>query len=140
MDCVLRLSDEQRQQIAAWAASAYPHEGCGLLLGRREGSATRVVEVRAARNIRSERARDRYEIDPADYLAAETAARAAGIEVVGIWHSHPDHPARPSPTDREFAWAGWSYLIAAVAAAGVTELRAWRLNGGGRFEEEEIRS
>lgn len=140
MDSVLRLSDEQRQQIAAWAASAYPHEGCGLLLGRRAGAETRVVEVRAARNIRTERARDRYEIDPADYLAAETAASAAGIEVVGIWHSHPDHPARPSPTDREYAWAGWSYLIAAVMAGGVTELRAWRLNGGGCFEEEEIRS
>lgn len=137
---VLRLSDEQRQQIVAWAASAYPHEGCGLLLGRCEGPETCVVEVRAARNIRTERAWDRYEIDPADYLAAETAASAAGIEVVGIWHSHPDHPARPSPTDREFAWAGWSYLIAAVVAAGVTELRAWRLNGSGRFEEEEIRS
>lgn len=140
MDRVLCLSAEQRQQIAGWAASAYPHEGCGLLLGRRDGRETRVVAVRPARNIRTERARDRYEIDPADYLAAETAASDAGIEVVGIWHSHPDHPARPSPTDRESAWAGWSYVIAAVAAGDVTELRSWRLNGDGCFEEEEIRS
>jgi len=56
---------------------------------------------------------------------------------VGIWHSHPDHPARPSETDRAAAWEGWSYLIASVTDAGLSELRSWRLSGE-RFLEEPV--
>jgi len=140
MHRVLCLSEEQQQQVAEWALVAYPHEACGTLLGRREGDETRVVEARVARNINTARAHDRFEIDPVDYLAAEQAAAAAGIDLVGIWHTHPDHPACPSTTDRELAWGGWSYLIVSVDAAGVRALRSWRLNGEGRFEEELIRS
>lgn len=137
---VIHLPGEQRERLATWARDAYPHEACGLMLGRRGEDALRVLEVRRARNIRTERARDRYEIDPADYLAAEEAAAARGVEVVGVWHTHPDHPALPSETDRALAWEGWCYVIAAVGAGGVEDLRAWRLNGDGRFDEEEVRS
>ncbi len=140
MTRVLRLPEEECARLAAWAARAYPHEACGVLLGRREEGETRVAEARATRNLRTDRARDRYEIDPADYLAAENDAARRGLELVGIWHTHPDHPARPSETDREFAWSGWSYVIAAVTARGVTELRSWRLDGERGFEEEEIRA
>ena len=139
MERVLILHDAERRRLAVWAAEAYPHEACGLMLGRRDGAAAEVVELRRARNANTDRARDRYEIDPADYLAAEEAAARAGLEIVGIWHTHPDHPARPSATDLELAWAGWSYVIAAVTAGGMTELRSWRLDGGA-FDEEEIRS
>jgi proteasome lid subunit RPN8/RPN11 len=138
MDRALILHDAERRRLAVWAAEAYPHEACGLMLGRRDGAAAEVVELRRARNANTGRARDRYEIDPADYLAAEEAAAHAGLEIVGIWHTHPDHPARPSATDLELAWAGWSYVIAAVTAGGMTELRSWRLDGSA-FEEEEIR-
>jgi proteasome lid subunit RPN8/RPN11 len=60
------------------------------------------------------------------------------LEVVGVWHSHPDHPARPSETDRNGAWEGWSYLILSVTAEGVPDLRSWRLRGE-HFEEEDVR-
>jgi proteasome lid subunit RPN8/RPN11 len=59
------------------------------------------------------------------------------LEIIGIWHSHPDHPARPSETDRAAAWEGWSYLIASVTKHGVADLRSWRLQGKD-FVEENI--
>ena len=140
MNRVLSLRETERRKLAAWAVEAYPHEACGLMLGRRGERGVEVVEVRRARNLNVTRARDRYDLDPVDYLAAEEAAAARGVELVGVWHTHPDHPARPSATDRSLAWAGWSYVIAAVTASGVTDLRSWRLDDGPDFEEEVIRS
>lgn len=135
---MLHLPTDHCGQLSAWAIETYPHEGCGLLLGRRDGDETRVRLVRRARNLNTERARDRYELDPQDYLAAEKEAAEAGLEVIGIWHTHPDHAARPSPVDEEMAWAGWSYVILAVTADGVGELRSWRFTPGRGFTEEEV--
>lgn len=135
---VLSLCASERRQLAAWARDAYPYEACGLMLGVNDARGARVLEVRRARNLNVERASDRYDLDPADYLAAEREAEARGCELVGVWHTHPDHPARPSPTDLALAWPGWSYVIAAVTATGMTELRAWRLNGEHQFDEEIV--
>lgn len=88
-------------------------------------------------NLNHERPHDRYDLDPAGFLAADREARSAGLEIVGIWHSHPDHPARPSATDLAGAWEGWSYVIVAVTADGAGELRSWRLEDG-RFAEEPL--
>jgi proteasome lid subunit RPN8/RPN11 len=137
----VRLPPAVRAQIEAWAAAVYPHEACGLLLGRAGATAVPTVptvidRAHLARNLDS-RARDHYEIDPADHLAAEDQARALGLDVVGVWHSHPDHPALPSETDRQGAWPGWSYVILAVAAGSAAGLRSWRLDGE-RFAEEEL--
>jgi proteasome lid subunit RPN8/RPN11 len=57
------------------------------------------------------------------------------MEVVGIWHSHPDHPAQPSETDRQAAWEGWSYMILSVTGEGVSDVRSWRLDGDAFIEE-----
>jgi len=76
--------------------------------------------------------------DDATLLAIQ-AQEAAGLDIVGIWHSHPDHPARPSETDRASAWPEWSYVIISLQRDGVRELRSWRLNGAD-FEEEVIRA
>ena len=127
------------ESLNAFARRDYPHETCGLLLGVRWGDEHVVTDVRRARNLNVERAKDRYDLDPDDFLAADRAARAAGLDIIGIWHSHPDHPARPSATDRDCAWPGWSYLIVAVGPEGAGEIRSWRLNGGD-FEEEAIRA
>ncbi|WP_123400904.1 M67 family metallopeptidase [Inmirania thermothiophila] len=136
---VLRLPGHLRARIAAWAARAHPEEACGLLVGRQAGGCTEVVRVVRAANLDRARARDRYELDPEDFLRTDAEARAEGLAVVGVWHSHPDHPARPSETDRARAWPGWSYVIVAVTAAGAGELRSWRLGAGRAFEEEEVR-
>lgn len=129
-----------RRDLEQWVRDGYPHETCGLLIGRWNGQGAEVRRVAMARNLNTERAHDRYELDPQDFLRADESARAAGLEIVGVWHSHPDHPARPSETDRAAAWRGWSYVIASVTRKGVADLRSWRLNGEEQFEEEAIQS
>jgi len=135
----LRLSYVLQIRIQDWARAGYPSETCGVLIGRSGGEETEVEKVIAARNLNVERARDRYELDPAALLAADEAARDRGLEIIGIWHSHPDHPAVPSETDRAQAWHGWSYVIVSVSSGGVEDLRSWRLTGAD-FVEERIRS
>ena len=134
----LELDATLQLRLRAWAADGYPHECCGLLLGRAGDGAVRVDEVVQARNANAERRHDRYEIDPEDFLRADARSRERGLDIVGIWHTHPDHPARPSETDRERAWAGWSYLILSVGAQGVQAMRSWRLDGR-VFVEEALR-
>ena len=107
------------------ACRRHPLEACGLLLGRRAEGRTEVVDLTEARNLAAP-AHDRFELDPADHLAAEELARARGLDVVGIWHSHPAHPAVPSEADRAHAWEAWLYLIVSVAGGEARELRAWR--------------
>src|SRR3990172_8519045 len=136
---MLRLPQTLRESLSAFARQEYPNETCGLLLGTRARDEHAVIQVRQGRNINVGRARDRYELDPDDFLAADRAAREAGLEIVGIWHTHPDHPACPSATYRAGAWPEWSYVIVSVGRAGVEELRSWRLNGGD-FDEEVIAS
>jgi len=134
---MLVLPPELRRDLESWIGAGYPHETCGVLVGRTRLGRVEVARAVQAGNLNRERASDRYELDPAAFLAADTNARADGLEIVGIWHSHPDHPAEPSETDRQAAWEGWSYLIAKVTMQGVQALRSWRL-ASERFAEEPI--
>lgn len=134
----LRLDTGVRCSLETWARSGYPNETCGLLIGEHQDGVAVTARAVLARNLNQERARDRYELDPKDQLAAEAAARASGLEVIGVWHSHPDHPARPSETDRMMAWPRWYYLIISVSNEGIEDVRAWQLNHNGEFEEEAI--
>lgn len=113
--------------LRAWATDGYPHEVCGLLLGRRQSGRVEVREVRSAANLVTDRARDRYLLDPVEFLRADRDARDAGLEILGFWHTHPDHPARPSETDKAQAWQGYVYLILSVSERGVEEMRGWCL-------------
>ncbi len=133
----LQLSSGLKARIESWVREGYPCETCGLLIGRQANGTVAVADVMASRNLNRDRARDRFELDPEIFLAADQKARAAGLEVVGVWHSHPDHPARPSETDRSLAWPGWSYLILSVSGDGVHDFRSWRL-ADDRFLEEEV--
>lgn len=136
----LVLAERELRRLARWAGARHPRESCGCLLGSREGGAVRVRRVTRGRNT-SSRARDRYELDPRDLVRAEDGGRARGLEVVGVWHSHPDRPAEPSEADRAGALAasgGWSHVIVSVDAHGVADVRSWRLRGDA-FVEEELR-
>ncbi|HET9783856.1 MAG TPA: M67 family metallopeptidase [Terriglobales bacterium] len=95
----------------------YPNECCGLLLGQAlETRRRRATEAFPMRNANAVSPQNRFEFDPREHLAAQRAARERGLSVVGFYHSHPDHPARPSRTDLErAAWPGYSYLIISVA-------------------------
>ncbi|MFQ5504744.1 MAG: Mov34/MPN/PAD-1 family protein [Planctomycetota bacterium] len=126
-DSSLILPRRLAEKLGGWIEQGYPHETCGLLIGRTAGCEVVVQSVVQARNLDRERARDRYELAPDDWIAADLDARARGSEIVGIWHSHPDQPAAPSATDLERAWRGYSYLIASVTREGVQGLSSWRL-------------
>jgi proteasome lid subunit RPN8/RPN11 len=137
---LLRVSPEVLRDLRDWAERGHPAEACGLLVGRRRAdTCTEVVRAVRAENLAADRAGDRYEVDPGDHLAAEEAARSEGLSVVGVWHSHPDRPARPSVTDRASAWEGWSYVIVSLEGSHATAVRSWRLDAAGAFVEEEIR-
>ncbi len=133
----LRLDDAPIVEINAQARAEYPHEACGLLIGREADGRTLVERIVSCRNLAVDRLADRYVLDPDDFRAADEAARKEGLDIVGIWHTHPDHPARPSETDLEAAWPEYCYLIVSVTSAGVAEHRAWRLEDE-RFIEQEI--
>ena len=132
-----RLPPELRRELARWAAEGYSNEVCGLLVGRCDGDRTAALRAARAGNLDRERPETRYLLDPDDFVAADREARALGLDVVGFWHTHPDHPARPSPTDLDAAWEGYSYLIIATTAAGAAEMRSWRLDGDA-FREETL--
>jgi len=128
----LQLPRELGARLASWARRALPSEGCGLLIGSRRFGCTAVERVTWARNLAQRE--DRFELDPGGLFAAERTARGAGLEVVGVWHSHPAGGARPSETDRAAAFEGWSYVIVGLAGPE-PELRSFRLRAG-RFEEQ----
>ena len=131
----LSFAPAARAELESLARDGYPFEACGLLLGETVGRLVRVVDVTSARNLNVERAHDRYELDPRDLLAGEERAEGLGLTVLGIWHTHPDHPARPSETDRAAAWPGWSYVIVSVRDGAVADLRSWRLHDRVFLEE-----
>ena len=121
--------------IRAHARATFPHECCGALLGR-EGVAQ---EAFALANTTEEGPRRRFLVRPDDYRAAETRARTAGLELIGFYHSHPDHPARPSQYDLDHAWPSFSYVIVSVVAGDDQSLTSWRLKADrSAFDEESV--
>jgi proteasome lid subunit RPN8/RPN11 len=117
------------ERIRRHGADAYPEEGCGFLLGTvTDDGDNRVTATRRAVNRRSEWRTRRYELTADDYREADEAAREQGLDVVGIYHSHPDHPAEPSETDLEEAtFPGYTYVIVSVHDGTPDNLTAWTL-------------
>lgn len=135
----LHLPLADLEAIRAHAAASYPEECCGFLLGSSRGGETRVERVRAADNERREGRHHRFVITPENYRAVEREADAAGLAVLGTYHSHPDHPAEPSAYDLEHAWPGWSYLIVSVLAGRPDAARSFRLcDDRSGFDEEAV--
>ncbi len=120
------------------AQAGYPDEICGLLIGLNRGQGWEVSEVRQVENINKERAADRFQLDPAGYQAIDSELRGSGNEIIGVFHSHPDCPARPSPTDLSNAWEGFVYPIVSVCKGQVAEVNCWivtdEVSCGGRFQ------
>ena len=114
---------------------AYPNECCGALLGR-DGV---VVETFALPNTTEEGPRRRFLVRPSDYRAAEGRATAGGHELLGFYHSHPDHPARPSQYDLDHAWPSFSYIIISVREGEPGALTSWRLREDRtQFDPEDV--
>jgi len=123
------------EAIQAHGSEGYPDEICGLMLGNDHV----VTDVRRARNLIVERSRDRYEIDPLDQIRIQREADAAGLDVIGYYHSHPDHPAQASRFDTERAWAGYVYVIVSIEKGKPVDANAFVADAdGGPFHSEPL--
>lgn len=127
----VRLAVTADAAIRALGTAAYPDEGCGVMIGRFDAAGSEIVDVTSGTNLNTDRSRDRYLLDPADIVRADRDARERGLDIVGFWHSHPDHPARPSQFDTDHAWVDYVYIIVNTTAAGAGELNAFTLTGEG---------
>ena len=135
----LRLSPEVEAAIRAHAREEYPHECCGALLGTEDGDTRVITQVIRLANERTDQRERRFYASPQQVLMAERQARAAGLLLLGFYHSHPDHPAVPSEYDREHALPYYSYPIVSVVQGEPTDLRSWRLKEDrSGFEEERM--
>jgi proteasome lid subunit RPN8/RPN11 len=136
----LQISNELLQRIHAHGEAAYPDEGAGLMLGRMLGSDTRVERLLEFANAREPSARhNRYLLTAEDYLRGEMEAARLDLEVIGVFHSHPDHPNRPSEFDREWAMPFLSYVITSVQSGKAVGSRSWLLSEDRvQFTEETI--
>ena len=122
--------------IRAHGVETYPDECCGALLGR-DGV---VTDVYALPNTTDEGPRRRFLVRPDDYRQAEKQASAAGVELLGFYHSHPDHPARPSQYDLDHAWPFFSYIIVSVKSGVPEDMTSWRLRDDrSAFDPEDLR-
>jgi proteasome lid subunit RPN8/RPN11 len=131
----LRVAAGRLDDLRRHAVEAYPHECCGALIGS-DGA---VRAIHPLPNATDEGPRRRFLIRPGDYRGAERAAREAGLELLGFYHSHPDHPAVPSAYDLEHAWPTFAYVIVSVRQASPGAVRCWRLREDRTgFDEQEI--
>ncbi len=134
MSGALSLPKAILEAIRAHGRETYPHECCGFLLGvPGAGSASELVR---ASNAREDSPQNRYLIPPVEFVRTQRDADQRGLDIVGFYHSHPDHPAKPSAFDQDHAWPGYAYLIAEVRSGEARELRGFRLDEvGGPFRE-----
>jgi proteasome lid subunit RPN8/RPN11/TusA-related sulfurtransferase len=131
------LSPLAREVMVEHSKMVYPNEGCGILVGKREGEIWQVLQAVPVPNRNEERSRDRFEISPKDYLRVEKEARRDGLDIVGFFHSHPDVPPYPSLTDAQFAWSGFLTVIVGVFGGSKVRVRA-HLFDGQKFRELQV--
>ena len=131
----LRLTTAVDQAIRTHGREAFPHECCGAMLGRDQIA----QKAYALPNTTEEGPRRRFLVRPDDYLVAEKQAREAGLDLLGFYHSHPDHPAQPSQYDLDHAWPSFSYAIVSVISGEDKLLTSWRLKEDrSAFDEESV--
>jgi proteasome lid subunit RPN8/RPN11 len=129
------IAPEVDAAIRRHGEATYPHECCGALVGR-DGRVTSAVELP---NMTEEGPRRRFLVRPSDYRLAEQQAAARGGELLGFYHSHPDHPARPSQFDLDHAWPTFAYIIVSVAAGAAGDMTLWFLKDDrSRFDEGDL--
>lgn len=121
----MKIAPEALGRLHDHAVEGYPHEVCGILAGER--SSGEVTRAEALVNERADSPHNRYRVSGLTLMRAERALESQGLEIVGYYHSHPDHPADYSETDREEALPNMDYLITAIHKGAVTDTKVWRL-------------
>lgn len=136
----MTITEPLMDEIRRHGEEAYPKECCGVLIGTYSNADNTVRELYRTENRHEDDHERRYLITPENYRAAEAYARKEGLDVVGVYHSHPDHPARPSETDLEQAtFPGFTYVIVSVEDGEARDLTAWDLSyDRTRFVEDPI--
>jgi proteasome lid subunit RPN8/RPN11 len=141
---MLKLSQSAYSSLRLHGEETYPHECCGVLLGQAdENGARTVTSVARAGNTRTDSAHNRYNIDPKDLIRIQREGRERGEDIIGFYHSHPDHPAQWSPTDlAEAHWFGCSYVITSVEKGKAVLTSSFELTGSNeddkKFVDEKI--
>lgn len=139
----LHLTPAAREQIITHAEAGYPNEVCGILLGSGSDDLRTISQAFAIENaFEAGEQYHRFLITPEDMFRAERLARQRGLEVFGVYHTHPDEEARPSTYDRDHAaWTSWNYIVVSVEHGQATSLRAWKLRPDrDAFDEEPVTS
>ena len=127
---MLKITANDYTAIRHHGEETYPYECCGVLLGQIDGEVRTVTSTAPCQNTRTDSPQNRYHIDPRELVRAQREARERGLDIVGFYHSHPDHPARWSPTDLEEAhWIGCSYVITRVAQGKADLTNSFELTG-----------
>lgn len=134
----LKVQKPVMEKILDHVRETYPHECCGLMVGDSYDS-KEVKDYRIIPNINKERANDRYIMDPHVFNKVDEELREKKLEILGIYHSHPDHPSRPSEFDRAHAWPIYSYVVIACEKGKKTQAQSWVINESTeQFEEEPL--
>ena len=133
----LQLSAEALQTMIQDAESRFPNECCGFFYGK-DGEIRNITLAKVVDNTKEGDQRRRFEISALDYMKAERFAIANNLQLLGIYHSHPNHPAIPSEHDRKQAVPTFSYIILSIQDGEFDRLRSWQLNESEQFDEESI--
>ena len=133
----LQIESNALKHIHQHALEVYPYECCGFLYGS-ENPDRLILQAKSANNVKEGDQKRRFEIAPLEYLAAENYALDHNLVLLGIYHSHPNHPAYPSEHDRVQAVEYFSYIITSVSEGKIKDTTSWRLDEKKQFEEEKI--
>lgn len=134
----LRIEQKSLAEIQEHGVKTFPDECCGFMFGKEEGVVRSVSNILQVNNIKHGDKRNRFAISPLDYMKAEQYADANELHLLGIYHSHPNHPSVPSEHDRIAAQPYFSYVIISVVEREYKSVQSWRLNEAAQFEEETI--
>jgi|SRR5436190_14713372 len=132
------IEPKAKRSMAADAINTFPDECCGFLFGTEKGNHRYISDILIVNNSKEGDKKRRFEISAKDYLKAEQYADQNDLQLLGVYHSHPNHPAIPSEHDRVAAQAWFSYVIVSVLEKKLGLIRSWRLNEEQQFEEENI--
>ena len=136
---MISIDPKARDAMNKDGLDSFPDECCGFFYGEEDELGNRrVTDILVVNNAKEGDKRKRFEVSARDYMKAEQYAVAKGLQLLGVYHSHPDHPAIPSEHDRLAAQPYFSYIIISVLGNHTTHMRSWRLNDNFQFEEEAI--
>jgi len=125
---VVKIKRQINDKLIEICEKGFPNEVCGVLIGKKNKEIYIIDDYYICENLNKERSIDRYELNPIDYIKAEDRAKKSNASIIGIYHSHPNHPAIASETDKMFAWPDMAYLIYSIYDGKFKNLISWQID------------